>query len=59
MITMVDEIFDRSYQAGRSDLHNGISRLASRLRDSLTVTFEALHRIEWQAPWNAGRGART
>ena len=56
---MVDEIFDRSYQAGRSDLHNGISRLASRLRDSLTVTFEALHRIEWQAPWNAGRGART
>ena len=57
MITMMDEIFDRGYQAGRSELHAGIDRLIRRLANDWSVTFDALHRIEWDAPWNgAGNG---
>ena len=53
MITMVDEIYDRGYQVGRAELHAGIDRLIRRLADSWSVTFDALHRIEWDAAWDA------
>ena len=50
---MVDEIYDRAYQVGRSDLHGGIERLIRSVANGLSVTFDTLHRIEWDAPWNA------
>ena len=50
---MVDEIFDRGYQAARTqlnaDLGSAFHGLAKTIGDSLTM----LHRIEWSAPWNA------
>ena len=54
MITMVDELFDREYQTGRAELNKGIEALFGRLRDAIAPVFIAMHRIEWNAPWDSG-----
>lgn len=51
MRTMVDEIWDRQYQSGRAELHGGLERLAARARRSVATTFEAIHAIQFDAPW--------
>jgi hypothetical protein len=55
MITMVDELFDRTYQAGRAELHAGIDRAVHRIGagigSTLAKSLAVLHRIEWNAPW--------
>ena len=52
---MVDEIFDRTYQAGRADLNAGIDRAVHRIGGAIGTTIgkslAVLHRIEWNAPW--------
>jgi hypothetical protein len=48
---MIDEIYDRQYQAGRADLHAGIDRAVATIGRELSKSFEVLHRIEWSAPW--------
>ena len=48
---MVDEMFDRTYQAGRADLNAGIDRAIARLGRTLGDSLKVLHRIEWSAPW--------
>ena len=48
---MIDEIFDRSYQSGRADLNGGIDRGLERLARSVATALEALHRIQFDAPW--------
>lgn len=52
---MIDEIFDRTYQAGRADLNAGIDRAVQRIGEgigsTLAKSFQVLHRIEWSAPW--------
>ena len=53
---MIDEIFDRTYQAGRADLNAGIDRGARRLRDTIGKSLAVLHRIEWSAPWHRDPG---
>jgi hypothetical protein len=53
MITMIDEIYDRGYQAGRAELHDGIDRLFRKLRDALAPALLAVHHFEWDAPWQA------
>ena len=50
---MVDEIFDRFYQEGRSGLNAGLDRGLSRIGNALSNSLKALHRIEWNAPWKA------
>ena len=47
---MVDQIYDRGYQAGRAELHHGIDRLLHRI----AATFEAIARIQFKAPWRSG-----
>jgi len=47
---MVDEIYDRSYQAGRAEFHAGIDRMARKAAE----TFREIARIQFQAPWNSG-----
>ena len=42
-------IFDRAYQAGRSDLNAGIGAVFARAGEA----FRVLHRIEFEAPWLA------
>ena len=48
---MMDEIFDRTYQAGRADLNAGIGRGLGRLGATVRKSLAVLHRIEWSAPW--------
>ena len=48
---MMDEIFDRNYQAGRADLNAGLDRGFTRIGGALSNTFKALHRVQWQATW--------
>jgi hypothetical protein len=53
MVTMIDEIFDRSYRAGRAQLNASLSHGLSRLADTVMNAFNVLNRIEYQAPWTA------
>lgn len=48
---MADEIYDRNHQAGREQLHAGIDRGIDKVRDGLVATFQALHGIQFAAPW--------
>ena len=51
MITMIDEIYDRGYQAGRAELHDGIDALIRKVGGAVTPALRAIHRLEWDAPW--------
>jgi hypothetical protein len=48
---MRDELFDRSYAAGRTELNDGIDRLFNRAAHWLGATLKTFHRIQWSAPW--------
>ena len=48
---MVDEFFDRGYQAGRSDLNAALVTVARGLGNALANAFRVLNRIEYSAPW--------
>jgi hypothetical protein len=57
MFAMVDEIFDRTYQLGRAELHDGLRTAFAQFGRTIDGAFGALNRIEYSAPWNARRGA--
>lgn len=57
MVTMVDEIFDRMYQDGRADLHDGIDRLFGSIAREAGKSLKAIHNFEWSAPWAAKAAA--
>ncbi len=48
---MIDEIFDRQYQSGRIELHDGIDRLVTRIGSGMADTFRTIHRVQFDAPW--------
>ena len=58
MITMVDEIYDRTFQAGRAELNAGIRALARGIRDTLAPALSAIHHFEWDAPWSGKTGPK-
>jgi hypothetical protein len=51
MVTMVDEIFDRHYQAARGELNGALLSGFARLVKTIADTFKVLNRIEYSAPW--------
>jgi hypothetical protein len=53
MVTMVDEIFDRHYQAGRDELNAAIASGFGSLARAVGNAFKVLNKIEYQAPWAA------
>jgi hypothetical protein len=53
MVTMVDELFDRQYQAGRKHLNDSVSAALSRLARAVNNAFSVLVKIEYQSPWTA------
>jgi hypothetical protein len=53
MVTMIDEIFDRHYQAGRDALNESIAGAVARFGRALGDAFEVLNKIEYDAPWAA------
>lgn len=55
MITMIDEIYDRNYQAARAGLNAGIDRGLTRLARNFGDSLKVLHRIEWSAPWQSSK----
>jgi hypothetical protein len=52
MVTMVDEIFDRHYQAGRTELNAAIADAIERLGMAVSNAFKVLNRIEYSEPWS-------
>lgn len=61
MITMIDEIYDRNYQAARDQLNADFAGFLAKLRSAIAPALSAVHRFEWDAPWNitVGPKART
>jgi hypothetical protein len=60
MITMIDEIYDRNFQARRAELNRAVADGFTRLGHAVSNAFEVLNRIEYSAPWAAKAGkART
>ena len=53
MNTMVDEIYDRHYQAARNELNASLSRGFARLGHAMANAFQVLNRIEYDSPWIA------
>lgn len=49
---MMDEIYDRGYQAGRAELHDGIDALVRKVRNAFAPALSAIYHFEWDAPWN-------
>ena len=54
MVTMIDEIYDRHYQAGRDQLNAALAAGLRKLGGAVRDAFEVLNRIEYDAPWTAG-----
>ena len=48
---MVDEIFDRHYQAGRNELNTSLLGAFTRFGEAFGNAFKVLNRIEYSAPW--------
>ncbi len=53
MITMIDQIYDRSYARARTQLNAAILAGFARLGSAVGNAFRVLHRIEYDAPWSA------
>jgi hypothetical protein len=51
MVTMIDEMFDRDYRAGRDALNEAILGFVTRFGAAFGNAFKVLHRIEYSAPW--------
>jgi len=58
MVTMIDEIFDRHYQARRADLNAAIATGFIRLGSAIGNAFAVLNRIEYDAPWTRAKRVR-
>ena len=57
---MVDELFDRQYRAGRTELNSALLGLTRSLAEAVVIPFRVLNRIEYSAPWAAStRRARS
>ena len=55
---MIDEIFDRTYRAGRSDLNAALGLIFRDIGTAATNAFQVLNRIEYDSPWLARRRRR-
>ena len=53
MVTMINEIFDRHYQAGRDALNASIANGFARFGRAIGNAFEVLNKIEYDAPWTS------
>jgi hypothetical protein len=53
MVTMVDEIFDRHYQASRTELNASLLAGFRHFGQAFGNAFKVLNRIEYSAPWAA------
>jgi hypothetical protein len=52
---VIDEMFDRAFRGGRSDVNEGIDRMVARTSRGVLAAFETLQKIRFQAPWDRAR----
>ena len=52
---MIDQQFDRDYQAGRAELNAGLVAFIRRLLAQAAKGFATLNRIQFSAPWTTPR----
>lgn len=52
MKTMIDEIFDRDYQSGRSALNASLASGINHFGKAASNAFRVLQAIQFSAPWN-------
>ena len=50
---MIDEMFDRHYQAGRERMNGDLASALAAFARAAFQSFKVLNRIEYQAPWAA------
>jgi hypothetical protein len=55
LVIMMDEIFDRHYQVGRTELNASITSAFSRLGKAVDTAFAVLNRIAYSEPWKISR----
>ena len=55
---MVDEIYDRGYQAARADLNAAFVAFGSKVRSTITPALSAIYHFEWDAPWAGKAGPK-
>jgi hypothetical protein len=55
MVTMIDEIYDRNYQAARAGLNGSLAAAFARLGSAISNAFTVLNRIEYSDPWSPKR----
>ena len=55
---MVDEKYDRDYQAARENLNAGIDRTLVAISRFVATTGRAIHKFEFDAPWNQPAATR-
>ena len=48
---MIDEIFDRNYQAGRDALNASMLSALRSVAQAVGNAFKVLNKIEYDAPW--------
>jgi hypothetical protein len=48
---MMDEHFHRLYREGGGTLNAGIDQAIAAIGRELGKSLQALHRVEWSAPW--------
>jgi hypothetical protein len=48
---MIDQMFDRAYQQGRTELNASLTVAFRRAGTAIANAFEVLNRIEYDAPW--------
>ena len=52
---MVDETFDRSYQAARAEMNAGVDRGVRAFVLGIRLAFQVLNHINWDSPWTVRR----
>jgi len=55
MLTMIDQLYDREYQAARAQLNGGLGRSLGAAARFIGDAFQVLNRIEYAAPWTERR----
>ena len=52
---MIDQHFDRNYQAARAEMNREIAMGLQMIRGDILKSFEALSRVQFAAPWSTTR----
>ena len=55
---MIDQMFDRDYQHGRTALNREFAGFLRAFGKGVGDALRSLHRVQWDSPWAPERGVR-